>query len=329
MVLTAFVRDLALTYPHVRIGLNKMHAPDIFKNNPYITLDKLHRDDPDAFLYKADYGSGLRAQNTKTVHFLRYFHDMFEKDTGIPVPTLYPWPDLHLSQQEREISPVSGPYWIVLPGGKTDMPAKVWRASAWQQVVDELAGKFGLRFVQLGSTSGDCWNPPLRNTLNLVGRSNLRDMLQLIYHAEGVICGITSAMHMAAGLQKPCVVIAGGREAWWWEAYVNENRGFGSHASGTFTVPHRYLHTIGLLDCCATHGCWKARVHALDHAPKGKPHPKNVCKYPEDMDTIPQPRCLNLITVRHVVEAVLSYYEDGTLPWKNTEIPLYLPSVTT
>lgn len=330
VVLTAFVRDLALAYPHVRIGLDQIHAPDIFKHNPHITIDKSHRTDSDAFLYKAHYGSGLREQKHRTVHFLRYFHDMFEKDTGIHVPVRYPWPDLHLSEVERTVSPMRGRYWVVLPGGKTDMPAKVWRSTAWQNTIDELATNFGLQFVQLGSTSVDCWNPPLRNTLNLVGRTNLRDMLRLIHHADGVICGVTSAMHIAAGLHRPCVVIAGGREAWWWEAYTNENTGFGPHANGTFTVPHRYLHTIGLLDCCQTHGCWNSRVHALDHTPNGRAHTKHVCKYPEDLATIPQPRCLNLITVRHVVEAVLSYYEDGTLQWPlpNTLTPACLPAET-
>jgi hypothetical protein len=129
-------------------------------------------------------------------------------------------------------------------------------------------------------------------------------MARLIYHAEGVICPITAAMHFAAALQKPCVVIAGGREEWWWEAYVPGKGNFGPDLREEVQVPHRFLHTIGLLDCCRRKGCWRNTVDEGE----------SKCKYPLDVAGQRVPKCMVMISVEHVVEAVMSYYEDGTLP---------------
>jgi hypothetical protein len=116
-------------------------------------------------------------------------------------------------------------------------------------------------------------------------------------------------MHVAAAFDKPCVVIAGGREEPWWEAYVDDYAAFGPKAAPV-TVPHRYLHTLGLLECCKLKGCWKRKVIKTADT-----DPKHLCKLiSPTMSGQVIPECMNMITVDHVVEAVMSYYEDGTLP---------------
>jgi hypothetical protein len=279
----------------------------MWENNPYIVPLKQLKTAKGIEHIKLSYGKGLRDQNHESVHFLAYFHRDFEVQARVRVPLTLPYPDIHLSDEERTQPLIEGRYWVFLSGGKSDFTAKIWSAAAWAETTQKLA-RLGIPLVQIGGTDKGHWHPEIPGALNLVGRTGLRDWLRLIYHADGVICGVTGTMHMAAALQRPCVVIAGGREAWWWEAYVRENAGLGGlQTAQRLSVPHRYLHTIGLLDCCRAHGCWKNKVLPLQNDP-------SVCKYPIVKPNQAVPKCLDMITPAHVIEAVMSYYEDRTLP---------------
>ena len=310
--LSALMRDIHLTYPgKFETDFNTTVTP-IWENNPYITRlwnhdrDNSVIDVPNTRMIKCDYGKGLREQNKETIHFAAYFHRDFERQTGIRVPVHYPHGDIHLSDHEKNTPPVLGRYWLVITGGKSDFPIKVWHQDYFQEVSDEL-GKLGLGVVQTGAASKGHWHPRLKgdHVIDLVGWGTFREFVTQIYHAEGVICGNTAAMHMAAALHKPCVVLGGGREAWWWEAYCQENKGFGPSCP-PHPVPHRYLHTIGLLDCCSHVGCWKNKVVKIGSD-------TSVCKRPVTTPEIPVAECLMMIKPAMVLNAVTSYYYDGTL----------------
>lgn len=300
VVMTALVRDIAKAFPgQFEIAVDTS-AMDLWRHNPYIIPGK----PKDAKFIKLEYGNGIRDQNFETVHFLPYFHRDFQKKTGLKVPVSEPFPDLHLSPDERKVPLVEGRYWALLSGGKSDFTAKVWHQDNFQGVVDRLRSA-GLGVVQLGGNDAGHWHPELTGTLDLIGQTSLRDMMRVIHHADGVICGVTCAMHMAAALQKHCVVLAGGREAWWWEAYVRENKGL--VCPERLKVPHDYLHTIGLLDCCKLHGCWKNKVVPLKND-------KSLCYHPVVRPGQAVPLCMDMITVDHVMEAVMKHYTDKSLP---------------
>lgn len=308
VVMTAFVRDLMLTHPGRYVVEVQTSAMDLWRNNPYVTVAKRRPGArPNVKYLQLDYGRGIRDQNYEPVHFLAYFHRDFERKMGVKVPLRLPYPDLHLSTEEQTVAPLSGRYWVVLSGGKSDFTAKVWEAARMQRVVDELGAR-GLGVAQIGSNDPGHWHPPLQgnHVVNLVGRTNLRDMMRLIHHSDGVICGITCAMHMAAALHRPCVVLAGGREAWWWEAYVRENKGL-APVQHLLKTPHQFLHTIGLLQCCQNHGCWKNKVVAINSD-------KSLCYHPVQRPNQAVPLCLDMISEMHVLEAVMKYYTDQTLP---------------
>src|SRR6202012_5053490 len=99
------------------------------------------------------------------------------------------------------------------------------------------------------------WHPPLKGVINLVGKTNPRQFVRVIHFASGVVCGVTSGMHLAAAVEtpsgrpknRPCVVIAGGREPMQWEAYPH----------------HQYISTNGALWCCDNGGCWKSRCQPV------------------------------------------------------------------
>src|SRR5204863_7197913 len=102
--------------------------------------------------------------------------------------------DLHLSAEELAAPPlvterfgVSPPYWIVVGGGKYDFTIKWWHRRRWQAVVDHFAGR--LQFVQVGERGH--FHPPLRGALDLRFATTLRELVRLIYHADGVLCPVT------------------------------------------------------------------------------------------------------------------------------------------
>lgn len=310
-MLTALVRDLKLTYGDRYAVDVATNFPALWRHNPYLT--PMRDGDPGVeLLYlgkNKDMAESIRESNRNHRHFVTYFHEEFHKRTRIYVPCLYPKPDLHLTDEEKSNPLISGRYWIIVPGGKLDMTNKIWSQVRYQEVVNKLR-PWGLQFVQEGATKKLCVHPPLDGVLNMVGQTSIRDLLVNIYHAEGVICGVTFQMHVAAAFDRPCVVLGGGRENPWWEAYVDDWKAFGDKA-GPVVRPHRYLHTIGLLKCCQANGCWKQRVVRLHDRTK---HDNSLCQLPTSAEKSQIiPKCLDLITSDHVVEAAMSYYEDGTL----------------
>jgi hypothetical protein len=89
---------------------------------------------------------------------------------------------------------------------------------------------------------------------------------------------------------------------------------------GSWPVPHRFLHAIGLLDCCQAHGCWKKQGRAAER------RDPSLCKYPIVRPGQAVPKCLDMDHAPHVIEAVMSYYEDKTLlPIKPIEEGVTVP----
>lgn len=308
VVATAVVRDLVKTYPgQFRVAFDTNMSP-VFDNNPYVVPKETIQKERNWQYVRLDYAPGLYDQRFRGCHFMEYFHKDLASKTGIEVPLTLPYPDLHLTDEEKEVREYQERYWVIFAGGKNDFPIKIWNWKHAQEVVNQIRG-MGLQVVQSG---GRGQRPvhvhyPLENCIHDLDRADLRQLFRLIYHAEGVICGITGPMHIAAALQRPCVVVAGGREAWWWEAYVHENPGFRPHVARHLLMPHKYLHTIGLMDCCQNHGCWLNKVVQIDND-------KLLCKRPVVHEHQAVAGCLEIIRPEHVMEAVSYYYTSKLLP---------------
>jgi len=89
---------------------------------------------------------------------------------------------------------------------------------------------------------------------------------------------------------RPCVVVAGGREPSQWEAYPH----------------HQYLHTNGALLCCDNGGCWKARVRALGD---GDEKDRSLC-----LDPVGElPRCMDMISAEDVIRRIELYFQGGAV----------------
>lgn len=129
----------------------------------------------------------------------------------------------------------------------------------------------------------------------------MRQLIQLVHHAQGVVTPVSLLMHLAAAVEtrgcrnesvmartRACVVVAGGREPVHWEKYEG----------------HQFLHTIGKLPCCATGGCWKSRVRPLHDGSKND-KPENLC-----VDVIGDlPHCMYMVTAEDVIQSINAYLQ--------------------
>lgn len=293
-MLTAAVRDLHRCYPGQFLTDVRTPCPQLWENNPYLT--SLWEGEPDVEVIDCHYPL-IHRSNEAPYHFLHGFIDFLNERLSLQIrPTRF-CGDIHVSPLEKswmsqvhEITGEDTRFWIVVSGGKYDFTAKWWDPARYQQVVDHFRGE--LRFVQVGER--DHHHPPLDGVIDLRGQTDLRQLVRLVYHADGVLCPVTLLMHLAAAvemkrtppLNRPCVVVAGGREPPHWEAYPH----------------HQFIHTVGALPCCDNGGCWKSRVHPLGDGDE-KDRPENLCVFPVG----PLPRCMDMITADEVIRRIRMY----------------------
>jgi len=126
-------------------------------------------------------------------------------------------PRFHVEAEERTKAAWAGGHIAIQSsglGGQWPMRNKQWYPERFQQVVDGLKGKF--KFVQLGST-GD---PQLNNVVDLRGKTSLRESAAVIESSRLYIGNTGFLMHLARAVERPSVVVYGGREAPWQSGYT-------------------------------------------------------------------------------------------------------------
>lgn len=275
IVSTCAIRDLHKAHPgkfltDIRVPTG---AEQIFYNNPYIT--PLRDDDPACERIKMEYpdihNSGWSGRPFVTAHTL-----FLEEKLKVRIPHTSLRPDLHLSQDEMLWpSPVLNEfgygedYWIINAGVKNDYTLKYYHR--YQDVVDMLEDT--IQFVQVGQLEHN--HPPLHGVLDMRGKTDLRQLFRLSYHAQGSVNAVSLQMVIMAALSKPCVVVAGGREPIRWQ----------------LTPDHRFLATNGAMECAQYDGCWKSK--------------KADCVNLLDQDV---PLCMDMIRPKDIVRAIEIYY---------------------
>jgi len=301
LTLTAAIRDIALAYP----GRFDFHVQTpseaIWQHNPFVGGPRAG-----AKVLSANYPLVKRCNQEPThPHFLWGFLEDLNNKLNVQAPLTELRPAIYLSAEEKAKPPLPGPYWVVISGGKKDFTAKWWAARRWQQVADALQGR--RKLVQVGARSDV--HPHLQGVHDLVGKTTLRELFRLVHHAEGVLCIVTCLTHIAAAFNKPCVVLAGGREAWWWEAYTNETRKTNLNRGRQSWTPvndgyvdQLYLNTMNKLPCCMNKGCWRSSVKPVRHAP---------CHRQVQTDGVWLPECMAMIKAADVVQAMESYFPNG------------------
>jgi ADP-heptose:LPS heptosyltransferase len=314
VVLTAAVRDLHRAYPESFITDVRTNHDALWLNNPFISTINDIEDNVE--IITCHYPL-IQESNQLPYHFLHGFILYLNEQLGLDVrPTEFRG-DIHLSEKEkaspipfeREITSHS-PRWIICTGGKRDFTIKWWDRDRYQAVVDYFQNR--IQFIQVGA-AGD-YHPELAGVVDLRARTDLRTLINLVHHADGIICPTSLLMHLAAAVpmrlsnrKRPCIVIAGGREPTHWEAYPG----------------HQFLNTIGMFPCCKAGGCWRSRTLALpdDSVLNRSEH---LC-----IDVVGKlPRCMDAIHAHEVISVLEKYlsYESCEQSLKDHERRKLSPS---
>lgn len=281
--MTRAVADLKKSNPKVEVDVESP-CPEIWENCPYLT--KLDKKDAEVFdiTYDTIHQSGWNGH-----HFSDAFRIDIKKKTGLKIKKTGIYPELWLSDEEKGwINQVEvefgwpGPFWLLNAGYKPDNELK--RYHRWQEFVNLFNDYFGgaVKLVQIGHTHHN--HEALKGVYNLIGKTDLRQLIRLGWWSAGTIGPLSFQFVMAAAFKLPHVVLAAGKEGVRWHIYPNG----------------RYIYTNGALKCCEFDGCWRGGE-------------KGQC-----IDLMPDdtPRCFSLIEPRHILDAVTMYYKGGMLDYR-------------
>lgn len=217
----------------------------------------------------------VNESNIKSFHFMNSYVECLRRELGIPLTLLVDRPYLYLDDYEKSFRPFlppTGAYALISCGYKHDALCKFAGKNIYQDVVDHYRGR--IQFVQVGQ-SKDC-QFPLSGVVNLIDKTNNRELLQLAYHSQFGLGGVTFLHHVYAAFSKPYICVLGGRENYTWEHYRTNIT----------------LHTIGSLNCCISGGCWRG----------------NDCLTLGEYKSETIPKCMEIIGSYGIIRAIDSLY---------------------
>lgn len=281
--LTAAVHCLHEQFPGQYLtAVDTPTAWDLWVNNPHVvpadqTFERV----------ECRYDT-IQQSNQEPVHFIAGYTQFLADNLRVPLRCTTTRPHLYLSDTEKgwinQVHETVGRplrYWVINAGTKKDLTCKGWGRDNYQAVVDALRGK--AVFAQVGK--GDDLHEKLDGVIDLRGKTDLRQLIRLVYHCDGAVGPVSLLMHLAAAWQKPYVCLAGGREPVAWNSYPKQ----------------QLLHTLGALPCCRDAPCWKSRVVRLGD---GAEQDNSLCDSPTPMNGGFVPRCMTLIRPEVVAATV-------------------------
>lgn len=312
IILTGIPRDIHLMYPSqflIDIRPTKQEFRALWRYNPHIT--PLSENDHSVNVVTFDFGKEYWLMNERPDHIVNATYKGFSRHLGTIVLPQKFYGDIYFSEKELKLPSLTKslfgqhiPYWIFNSSlrrenrantGRTEHITKTWRPDRYDELVEHFKGR--ILFIQVGD--GDPEPRPIPGAINLVNRTDVRSLMLLMKHADGVLCTLTGYMHLSAAVpfhgnshHRPAVILAGGREPATWFTYPN----------------HQVLHTVGALSCCANGGCMRWRMLPLGD---NSGLDQNLCLQPVDVI----PRCMEMISVKEVANAINLYYNGGTLSY--------------
>lgn len=243
---TAAVENLHRQYPERYQTDVRTTAWELWQHNPHIR--EIDSDDAEAQVIDLQYPL-IHKSNSRPVSMIEATTAHLAECLQVPIECRVNHPVLYLSGEEKTwvdqvAQEVSGgrklPFWIVNAGSKSDFTAKQWPVEFFQRVIDATLGK--ILWVQIGAREHA--HPLLGRVVDLVGKTDTRQLVRLAWHAAGGLGPISFLMHLMAAHERPYICLAGGREPVQWNAYPQQH----------------YLHTIGTMSCCRVAACWRSKV---------------------------------------------------------------------
>ncbi len=297
LVMTAAIESLHQQFPGKYITDVDTCFPDIYLYNPWIT--KLDPKEEGVKKIRMEYPAIHKSHLPR--HFMEAYCEFLGKTLGINLPLTVNRPYLYFSREEgthiNRVEEVTGrdtAHLVICCGTKPDYTAKGWIRSYWQELVDLITKRFKgeIALVQIGEPFHG--HQPLRGVLNQIGKTNTRELIRLCRSSMGGIGPVTFIQHIFAALEKPYVCIAGGREGHFFTDYPMQTT----------------LHTIGMLDCCKTQGCWASRVVKMKD---GDEKDNSLCKQTVQIGEETAQKCMTMISPSDVARVVEKYYDESTI----------------
>ena len=299
------IKSLHECYPDKFITGIDTSCNEIFEGNPYIT--NLNPKDTSTHIIHLDYPT-IHKSNEKPYHFVNAFVKDMETKLSKWSVKLEPtdWNGaIYIREEENgwysQVHDILGydpPFWCIDNGHKTDFTAKAWDFQRYQEIVNKFPE---LTFVQIGAS--EHIHPPLsgKNLINLIGKTDLRQLIRLVYNSFGVITPVSLPMHLAYAIpphprynrkSRACIVLSGGREPNHWQAAANQ----------------QFIHTCGMLDCCDLGGSWVSRVVPLgDNDEKDA----SLCHHPVQLPSGQWiAKCMDMISAEEVCLLVKKYMDN-------------------
>lgn len=291
LCLTAAVYSLHKQHPGRFVTGVDTSCPHLWENNPNVA----RKEELEGAETVAVRNMLINHCNQRAVHVMQDYCDFLAHALQVPVPLMTNRPLVYVSDEEKgwmdQVQQETGrkqKFWLVNAGVKSDYTNKGWGQENFQRVVDILRGR--VLFVQVGSVEHR--HKPLRNVINFLGKTDQRQLVRLMYHADGALTGVSFLHHLAAALQKPSVTLLGGREPATWNTYPRAT----------------LLHTGGALPGCCKElsielgwPCWKSRVVRLGD---GQEQDNSLCVNPVHGEE-PIPKCLAVFRPEEVAENIL------------------------
>jgi ADP-heptose:LPS heptosyltransferase len=299
LIMTAAIESLHQQYPGRFITDVACFHSTLFDNNPHIT--KLNPNEKDVIHLWTTYPL-VNKTNQRPIHFLEGYVDWFRTQFDIDLVLDVNRPYIYLTDEEKKNSFVNqtnkvSKYIVCSTGWKNDYTIKRWSVPYMQEVVDHFQDK--IKFVQIGMSRPFHNHPPLKNVIDLIDKTSIRQLVNVCYHAQAGVGPITCIQHMFAAFQRPYVVLHGAREPTFWTAY---------HTQKVFS-------NIGTLECCKTQACWRSRIVPLGDGDKKD---KRCCELPQiDSDNRPIAKCMFDIKPKHVIEAIEAWIDGGIIKGKS------------
>jgi len=279
LTMTRAVADLKESYPDWKIDV-RTPCGAIWENNPHLTPLK----DGEAEMIDVGYDE-INECGWRQEHWTDAFRHDLEKKLKVKIKKTGIVPELWISDEEKSwYNQVhcdfndDSPYWIINAGRKQDNELKMYHR--WQEVVDLFNDYFKgkVKLVQIGQD--EHVHPPLKGVLDLRGKTDLRQLIRLVYNAKGSVGPLSLQFVMSAAFKQPAVLVAGGKEDVRWHLY-----------------PHiKHIYSNGSLPCCEWGGCWLGGE-------------KGNCK--NLVDGVP--KCFQIIEPYQIFDAIKSYYLGGRL----------------
>lgn len=297
LVMSAAIESLHRMYPAQFVTSYKGTARELFDHNPHVVTKWEQIDGRAVAWEQVQMRYPLVDEcDARPIHFMAAYADYLGFALGVSLPLVVNRPYVYLSPEEKswipQVEEATGsrePYWLINAGHKSDYPAKWWGTSNFQTVVNLLRGR--VRFVQIGEAHHT--HPLLDGVIDMRGKTDVRQLVRMAYHAAGGVGPSTFLQHLCAALQKPYVCIAGGREPLAWQHYPRQAT----------------LSTIGAGRCSkslAGLSCW---VDAADSSKAGER--QTLCELPV-VNSAGEclPDCLDSISPRRVASEILARYNQ-------------------